>query len=102
MRPLRKTYLNPMYAYVSHRRHTASSPMAKTPKLLDELLRAGAPSGYEGPAASVWREAASFATLSSDGIGSSVARIGEEGPLLSIVGHIDEIGLVITHIDEKG
>ncbi len=76
--------------------------MAETPKLLDELLRAGAPSGYEGPAAEIWREAASFATLSSDGLGSSVARIGEAGPLLAVVGHIDEIGLVISHIDEKG
>jgi putative aminopeptidase FrvX len=76
--------------------------MAETPRLLDELLRAGAPSGYEGPAAAVWRKAASFASLSSDGLGSSVARIGEEGPLLAVVGHIDEIGLVVTHIDEKG
>jgi endoglucanase len=76
--------------------------MAKTPALLDELLRAGAPSGYEGPAAEVWREAASFAELSSDGLGSSVARIGTEGPLMAVVGHIDEIGLLVTHIDEKG
>ncbi len=76
--------------------------MAGTPKLLDALLRSGAPSGYEGPAAAVWREAASFATLSSDGLGSSVARVGEASPLLAVVGHIDEIGLVVTHIDEKG
>jgi endoglucanase len=76
--------------------------MAKTPKLLDELLRSGAPSGYEGPAAEVWREAASFAALSSDGLGSTVAQIGEEGPLLAVVTHIDEIGLVVSHIDEKG
>ena len=76
--------------------------MNKTPKLLDELLRTGAPSGYEAPAAAVWREAASFATLSSDGLGSSIARIGDGSPLLAVVGHIDEIGLVITHVDEKG
>jgi endoglucanase len=76
--------------------------MADAPILLDKLLRVGAPSGYEGPAAEVWRQAASFAALSSDGLGSSVARIGEEKPLLAVVGHIDEIGLVITHIDEKG
>jgi len=76
--------------------------MAETPKLLDELLRAGAPSGYEGPAAEIWRDAASFASLSSDALGSSIARVGEEGPLLAVVGHIDEIGLVVTHIDEKG
>jgi endoglucanase len=76
--------------------------MAETPELLDKLLRTGAPSGYEAPVAEIWREAASFATLSSDGLGSSIARIGEEAPLLAVVGHIDEIGLVVTHIDEKG
>jgi endoglucanase len=76
--------------------------MPEIPQLLDELLRAGAPSGYEGPAAERWRSAASFAQLSTDGIGSSVARVGEDGPLLAVVGHIDEIGLVVTHIDEKG
>ncbi len=76
--------------------------VTETPPLLDRLLRAPAPSGYEGPAAAVWREEASFASLSSDGIGSSIAQIGEELPLLAVVGHIDEIGLLITHIDEKG
>jgi endoglucanase len=74
----------------------------ETPGLLDKLLRAPGPSGYEAPAAAAWREAASFATLSSDGIGSSVARIGEASPLLAVVGHIDEIGLVVRHIDENG
>ena len=73
-----------------------------TPDLLDKLLRVGAPSGYEGPAAEIWREAASFAELSFDGIGSSIARVGEASPLLAVVGHIDEIGLIVTHIDEKG
>jgi endoglucanase len=76
--------------------------MAETPELLEKLLRTGAPSGYEAPVAELWRDAASFATLSTDGLGSSVARVGEEGPLLAVVGHIDEIGLVVTHIDEKG
>ena len=74
----------------------------ETPELLDKLLRSAAPSGYEGPAAEVWREAASFAELSTDGLGSSIARVGEGAPLLAVVGHIDEIGLVVTHIDEKG
>jgi len=74
----------------------------EVPKVLDELLRAGAPSGYEGPAAEVWRRAAGFAELSYDGIGSTIARVGEAEPLVAIVGHIDEIGLIVTHIDEKG
>jgi putative aminopeptidase FrvX len=76
--------------------------LSSTPSLLDGLLRAGAPSGYEGPAAGIWREAASFAELSVDGIGSSIARVGEAAPLLAVVGHIDEIGLLVTHVDENG
>jgi endoglucanase len=76
--------------------------MAEIPALLDKLLRIGAPSGHEAPAAAVWREEASFAAVSADGLGSSIARLGEGAPLLAVVGHIDEIGLVVTHIDEKG
>ena len=76
--------------------------MTPTPPLLDELLRTGAPSGYEGPAAEIWRKAASFAELSTDGLGSSIARVGDASPLLAVVGHIDEIGLIVTHVDEKG
>ena len=76
--------------------------MSETPALLNRLLRAGAPSGYEGPAAAIWREAADFAELSVDGIGSSIARVGEAAPLLAVVGHIDEIGLIVTHVDENG
>jgi endoglucanase len=74
----------------------------ETPGLLDKLLRTAGPSGYEAAAAATWREGASFASVSADGIGSSVARIGEAHPLLAVVGHIDEIGLVVRHIDEKG
>jgi putative aminopeptidase FrvX len=74
-----------------------------TPPLLDQLLRATGPSGYEGPASEVWREAASFAEVSTDGIGSSIARIGDgRSPLLGIFGHIDEIGLIVTHIEDDG
>ena len=78
--------------------------MTEIPPLLDSLLRTPGPSGYEAPAAAVWRDSASFASLASDGLGSSMATIGAEGaePLLAVVGHIDEIGLVITHVDEKG
>jgi endoglucanase len=76
--------------------------MSETPPLLDRLLRSAAPSGHEAPAAAIWREEASFASLSSDGIGSSIARVGDAAPLLAVVGHIDEIGLVVTHIDDKG
>jgi putative aminopeptidase FrvX len=75
------------------------------PKLLRALLTAPGPSGYESAPAAVWREAASaFAEVSSDAMGSSVARVrgSRGGPLLAVLGHIDEIGLIVTHIDDKG
>jgi putative aminopeptidase FrvX len=78
--------------------------MAEVPELLQRLLSTPSPSGYEAPAATVWREAASFAELATDKLGSSIARVGDAdaGPLVAVVGHIDEIGLAITHVDEKG
>jgi putative aminopeptidase FrvX len=75
------------------------------PELLRRLLTAPGPSGYETPAATVWREAASeFAEVTGDPLGSSVARVPGTGggPLLALFGHIDEIGLLVTHVDEHG
>ena len=76
-----------------------------TPPLLQRLLTTPGPSGYEGDAAAVWREAAAeFADVSTDALGSSVARVRgtADGPLLAIVGHIDEIGVHVSHIDDDG
>jgi endoglucanase len=75
------------------------------PELLRKLLTAPGPSGYEAAAATVWREAASeFAQVTSDAMGSSVARVPGtgDGPLLVLLGHIDEIGLMVTHVDDGG
>jgi putative aminopeptidase FrvX len=75
------------------------------PSLLRSLLTAPGPSGYESAPSAVWREAASgFADVSGDTLGSSVARVRGTGggPLLAVVGHIDEIGLIVTHIDDSG
>jgi putative aminopeptidase FrvX len=79
-------------------------PMA-TPELLTRLLNASGPSGHEEEAARIWREAAaSFAEVTSDTLGTSFARVraGEGAPTLALVGHIDEIGVVITNIEENG
>jgi endoglucanase len=76
-----------------------------TPPLLHELLTAFGPTGHEAEAASVWRGAASgFAEVSSDTLGSSFARVGPGGgaPAIALIGHVDEIGLVVTHADESG
>lgn len=76
------------------------------PELLMRLLTATGPSGYETDAAGVWRDGcASFATsVDVDVVGSSRALVPGTGggPTLAIVGHIDEIGVHITHIDEEG
>jgi putative aminopeptidase FrvX len=75
------------------------------PPILHDLLAAVGPSGREGPAAAVWREAAAgFAEVSSDSLGTSYARVnaGDGAPTLAVLGHIDEIGVAITHVGEDG
>ena len=76
------------------------------PDVLRTLLTTPGPSGYEQPAAEAWREAARpFASwVRGDVMGSSVAMVDGtgDGPLLAVVGHIDEIGLIVTHIDDDG
>src|SRR4051794_21859936 len=75
------------------------------PEVLRSLLSAPGPSGYETLPARAWREAAQgFADVSGDVVGSSWARVASsgDGPLLAVIGHIDEIGLVVRHIDDKG
>jgi putative aminopeptidase FrvX len=76
------------------------------PPLLADLLTTPGPSGYERAAAEVWRSAARDAGLDvrADVMGSSTATAAGrgDGPRLAIVGHIDEIGLVVTHIDDQG
>jgi putative aminopeptidase FrvX len=75
------------------------------PETLRKLLTAAGPSGYEQAAAAVFREAASaFAEITHDTVGSSVARVKGtgDGPFVAVVGHIDEIGLIVHHIDDDG
>jgi putative aminopeptidase FrvX len=75
------------------------------PDLLTALLSASGPSGHEEDPARIWREAASqFAEVTSDTMGSSFARVraGEGAPTLALVGHIDEIGIAVTNIEESG
>src|SRR5688572_16032999 len=72
---------------------------------LKQLLDTPAPSGHESAAARVWRdEAQGFADrVYADVQGNSVAIINENGtPRIMLAGHIDEIGVMITHIDDEG
>ncbi|HEV2821032.1 MAG TPA: M20/M25/M40 family metallo-hydrolase [Solirubrobacteraceae bacterium] len=75
------------------------------PEVLQRLLTAAGPSGHEGAPAAAWREAAgAFAAVEGDLMGSSTARVvgTAGGPTLAVIGHIDEIGLIVTHVDDKG
>jgi putative aminopeptidase FrvX len=80
------------------------------PELLLDLLAARGPSGYEGAPARVWSEAAgAFAQVSTDVVGTPLALVAPRGDTgapsrrrLLLMGHIDEIGLIVTHIDDSG
>jgi putative aminopeptidase FrvX len=76
------------------------------PDLLRDLLTAAGPPGHEATPARVWREAAEGfgAEVTADAMGSSVARVAgrADSPLLAVVGHIDEIALLVSHVSDKG
>jgi putative aminopeptidase FrvX len=75
------------------------------PELLERLLTTPGPSGQEQAVAAVWREAAApVGEVSSDVLGSSWVRVPGTagGPSLAVVGHIDEIGVVVTHLGDDG
>jgi putative aminopeptidase FrvX len=77
-----------------------------TPELLRSLVSAPGPSGQESAPGRVWREwSERFATeVGVDRVGSSWARVAAtaDGPRLIVIGHIDEIGVHVTHIDDEG
>jgi endoglucanase len=86
---------------------------AHVPELLDALLRAAGPSGHETAPAKVWRDSvAAFSDdVRADRVGSSVVRVparppggpaSAAGPTLAVIGHIDEIGVHVTHIEDSG
>jgi endoglucanase len=77
------------------------------PDGLRRLLTAAGPSGFERAPAAAFADIARTFTddVATDLMGSVVARVPgttPDAPLLAIVGHIDEIGLIVTHIDDDG
>lgn len=72
---------------------------------LERLLDTPGPSGFESAPARIWRdEASAFATVARDVVGNSSALVNGNGggPTIVLAGHIDEIGVIVTHIDDKG
>jgi putative aminopeptidase FrvX len=75
------------------------------PPLLERLLTTPGPSGQERATAAVWREAAAaVGEVSSDAMGNSWVRVPGTagGPSLALVGHIDEIAVVVTNLGDDG
>lgn len=71
---------------------------------LKQLLDTPGPSGFESAPAKIWRaEAAKFAQVSADVAGNSIAVVNAGGsPTVMLAGHIDEIGIIVTYIDDDG
>ncbi len=79
--------------------------MADGIEFLERLLNAPGPSGFEVRPARVWREEATgFADeVWTDVTGNSFASSNPDGrPRVMLAGHVDEIGLQITYIDDDG
>lgn len=88
--------------------------MSDLPDTLRELLQARGPSGYETAPTAAWCDAAKRfgAETQIDVVGTPSAlvapRAGSAGTQdadvrrLVVMGHIDEIGLIVTHIDDEG
>ena len=79
--------------------------MTNTVGFLKKLLDTAGPSGFEQAPGRAWREeVAGFADdVQVDVHGNSVATLNGKGkPRVMLTGHIDEIGIQITHIDEDG
>lgn len=73
-------------------------------EFLRTLLDTPGPSGFESRPAAIWRaEASRFATVSTDIAGNSIAVVNPDGsPTIMLAGHIDEIGVIVTYVDDDG
>jgi endoglucanase len=85
-------------------RYPAAPVRADSETFFRDLLEAAGPSGDEREAAAVWRRYASgFADVHGDALGSCYATVNADGKQsVAVLGHIDEIGLVVTHVDDEG
>ncbi len=73
---------------------------------LRRLLETPGAAGFEAPAARVWREyvGAYAAEVRTDINGNTIARLRTDspGPRLLVAAHIDQIGLLVTHVNSDG
>lgn len=73
------------------------------PQELAELLALPGVSGYEDPVrAHLLERVRAFGEPVTDAMGNLRVTLGDHGPRVLIVAHMDEIGLVVSGIDEDG
>lgn len=72
-------------------------------QLLKRLSEAAGIPGYEGPVRAIVAEALEglVDTMEVDVMGNLIAHKKGSGPVVVIAGHMDEIGFLVQHIDEK-
>lgn len=75
--------------------------------LIQKLVEIPAPSGYESEIRQAIRQEVEKTTsqVRVDALGNLIATVGEassQGKKIMLVAHMDEIGLMATHIDENG
>lgn len=77
----------------------------EAPKFLTDLLEARSPTGFEQEAQAVvdhYMQPVADEYL-KDTLGNRIAAINLQGdPVLMLAGHMDELGLIISYVDDKG
>lgn len=77
----------------------------KAPEFLTDLLEARSPTGFEQQAQAVIdRYVQPVADeYRKDALGNRIATLNPEGdPVLMLAGHMDELGLIVSYVDDKG
>lgn len=80
-------------------------PKTDAPEFLVDLLNARSPSGYETEAQAVVDQYVQPKADSyrKDSLGNRIATLSaKDGPTLLMTGHMDELGLIIKYVDDKG
>ena len=79
--------------------------VSEPPEFLRDLLNARSPSGFEREVQAVIDRVMEGVadSYSRDALGNRMASVGDgNDPTLMLAGHMDELGLIVSHIDDKG
>jgi len=73
-------------------------------EMLEEMIRVPGVSGYEDEIREHIRKkvAALGVKTKEDNIGNLIAVVGDKGPLVMFIAHMDELGLIVTKLEDDG